>query len=148
MKPSGRIERKTPLKPGKPPSRKRRINPSNSARKRRMRRDPETGWVHTYGPYHRAIKGQPCDVLTYGNGHPCDKSKTTGHHRKHVSSGGRDYGNQMCLCRRHHTMIEQEGEAYFEKKTGVNPTAAAERWRKQWDRTRPAHPSSTGPGPS
>ena len=148
MKRSGPIKRKTALKSGDPPARKKRINPSNAARKRRMRRDPETGWIHTYGPYHRWLKGKPCDVSVYGNGHRCDNSKTTGHHRKTVRSGGRDYGNEMVLCRKHHSLIEAEGEARFKRKTGVDPEAAAERWRIEWDRTHPAPRTSKDPDQS
>jgi hypothetical protein len=149
------LERKTPLKPGKPPARKKRVNPSNSARKRKMRKDPETGITHTYGAYHRFIKRQRCEVETRGNGNKCwrpdyqvRKGLWDGHHRKRVGSGGRDYGNELPLCRRHHRMIEQEGEAKFQRKTGVDPAAAAERWRIEWDKTHPVPRSSTGPGQS
>jgi len=152
MKRSGPIKRKTPLKAGKPLSTKKRIRKSNPEKKRRSRADPRSGRRHTYGGYHQWIKRQPCEARGDGK---CDlpdyqraRGLVDGHHVKSIASGGRDYGNEIPLCRRHHIWIETYGPTKFTKKTGVDPAAAAERWRKEWDRTHPVHPSSTDPGRS
>lgn len=87
-----------------------------------------------YGPYHQFLKQQACEVAHYGNGRTPCWGTVTGHHRKHVSSGGKDYANELPLCAAHHSMIETEGEEKFQKKTGVNPARAAREWASRWDR--------------
>jgi hypothetical protein len=120
-----------------------------------MRVDPETGIRHTYGAYHKWIKRQLCEVRVSGNANKCrslryqrDLGLVDGHHLKSVKSGGQDYGNEVPLCRHHHIMIEGEGPIRFEMKTDVDPWAAAERWRQEWDKMQTAPPTSREPGRS
>jgi len=112
----------------------RRVRMVNQHRKKRMRRDPETGHVHTYGAYHRWIKGKNCEVVVIGNRQSDCEGKVTGHHMKTVGSGGRDFGNEVPLCNRHHKLIEDEGASAFQKKTGVNPFGSARYWAQRWTR--------------
>ena len=72
------------------------------------RRKPRPADV--YGEYHRWIKTLPCtfDGIRGGCFGPID-----GHHVRSVGAGGKDFANEIPVCRTHHREIHDRGPGVF-----------------------------------
>ena len=113
------IQRRTRLQNVKPIRRQTRLKPVNSARKaKRFERD--------FGSKRVWIVAMPC-VAACSAPAPSDP-----HHVKTRASGGtkRDL---VPLCRKHHNLFHSVGSAAtFERETGVDLRAEADRFEAEW----------------
>lgn len=124
MKRSGTLKR-TELK------RKTRIKRYNRERMYRKRHD-ESGFKHSYGPYHEWIKTRCCTFLFRGD-HKCFGS-VTGHH---LEPGEPDYGNEIPTCEGIHTEIHSLTAQDIRKKYGLTKLGMeleARALAREWDK--------------
>ena len=56
-----------------------------------------------------------------------------GHHLRTIGAGGKDYGNEVPLCRAAHTEVHTSGLTRFEAKYGIDLGNIAEYLRVTWD---------------
>lgn len=100
-------KRGKPLKRGKP------MRWKNAARAKKR---AEKGEV--YGPYWRWVNTLPC-LLAGQQRQPC-VGYVVGHHLKRVATGGKDAGNLVPLCVRHHRSVHAMGEVRFNDRWGLD----------------------------
>lgn len=107
------------MKRYKPLRRKTWLKSFGRVRKRRQAKG------EIYGPYHEWVKTLPClckDNISTKCGGPVDA-----HHVKSVGAGGKDYANQVPLCRLHHQLLHTVGRGWFEDVYGFTLTTEAKR---------------------
>lgn len=86
-----------------------------------------------YGEYYEWVKG--FDICAVSDDRCL--GGLTGHHVKTVGAGGKDYGNVVPLCTRHHTAVHTIGRISFERQFGVDLHAIAHGYAEMWEQRAP-----------
>lgn len=110
--------KRAPLKPGKPPERKTRINPVNRKRKRE-RYEAAYGEGGEYGAWIRTL---PCLLAHTGR---CEGPMRAAHCARTRGAGG-DWSDIVPMCQLHDQRWEQ-GRTTFWDLTGIDVAAVAAR---------------------
>ncbi len=81
-----------------------------------------------YGPYHDYVARQKCVLWTRRE---CF-GRVTGHHVRSVGAGGRDHGNEVPLCLKHHHELHTVGRRTFEREYGLDLKSIAQQISRYW----------------
>ena len=116
------LNRRTPLKQGS------RLRPFGRVRKRRQAKG------EVYGDYHRFVGTLTC-VASRTLRIPTMRCgwEVAGHHLISVGAAGKDYGNEVTLCTKHHTELHQLGTSRFERLYGVDLCYESDVVRQLWE---------------